>query len=63
MFWMGIYPQAFLRKMDTSVNHLLNQVKKKQTLYTQMNKDTDLKVLVVETTGKDIINTKEDISR
>ncbi|MFC2157297.1 NADH-quinone oxidoreductase subunit M [Acidobacteriota bacterium] len=35
MFWMGIYPQTFLRKLDTSVTHLLNQVKKKETVFAQ----------------------------
>ena len=26
VFWIGIYPNSFLRKMDASVNHLLKQV-------------------------------------
>ena len=26
IFWIGIYPNSFLRKMDASVNHLLKQV-------------------------------------
>ncbi len=30
MFWMGIFPKTFLRKMDTSINHLLNQIKKRE---------------------------------
>ncbi len=30
MFWMGIFPNTFLRKMDTSINHLLNQIKKRE---------------------------------
>lgn len=25
IFWIGIYPNSFLRKMDASVNHLLKQ--------------------------------------
>ncbi|MCJ7682568.1 MAG: NADH-quinone oxidoreductase subunit M, partial [Candidatus Aminicenantes bacterium] len=29
MFWMGIYPKTFLRKMDVSVTHLLDTIKKK----------------------------------
>lgn len=28
-FWIGIYPEPFLRKMDVSVNHLIEQVDKK----------------------------------
>ncbi len=31
MFWMGIYPKPFLRKMDTSVAYLLEQVKSKRS--------------------------------
>ncbi len=27
IFWMGIYPSIFLRKMDASVNHFIKQVK------------------------------------
>jgi NADH-quinone oxidoreductase subunit M len=27
IFWMGIYSQSFLRKMDTSVNHVLRHLK------------------------------------
>ncbi|MDN3512902.1 MAG: NADH-quinone oxidoreductase subunit M [Candidatus Brocadia sp.] len=26
IFWIGIYPNSFLKKMDTSVNHLLKQM-------------------------------------
>ncbi|TLD42712.1 MAG: NADH-ubiquinone oxidoreductase chain M [Candidatus Jettenia ecosi] len=29
IFWIGIYPNSFLRKMDASVNHLLKQVGEK----------------------------------
>lgn len=39
MFWMGIYPATFLRKMDVSVNHLLNQVKKREIFLTKVQKD------------------------
>jgi NADH-quinone oxidoreductase subunit M len=35
MFWMGIYPGTFLRKMDASVNHLVNQVKNRETYFSQ----------------------------
>jgi NADH-quinone oxidoreductase subunit M len=41
MFWMGIYPQTFLRKMDVSVNHLLNQVKKKEAVFAKAKKEKD----------------------
>lgn len=39
MFWMGIYPQTFLRKMDVSVNHLLNQINKKEKVFTEYKKN------------------------
>ncbi|MFO0793934.1 MAG: NADH-quinone oxidoreductase subunit M [Candidatus Brocadiaceae bacterium] len=29
IFWIGVYPNSFLRKMDASVNHLLKQVGEK----------------------------------
>jgi NADH-quinone oxidoreductase subunit M len=35
MFWMGLYPGTFLRKMDTSVQHLINQVKNRETYFSQ----------------------------
>ncbi|MCJ7580686.1 MAG: NADH-quinone oxidoreductase subunit M [Candidatus Aminicenantes bacterium] len=35
MFWMGIFPKTFLRKMDTSITHLLNQIKKREIVQMQ----------------------------
>lgn len=35
MFWMGLYPGTFLRKMDTSVQHLINQIKNRETYFSQ----------------------------
>ncbi len=35
MFWMGLYPGTFLRKMDTSVQHLINQVKNRETYFSR----------------------------
>jgi len=32
IFWIGIYPNSFLRKMDASVNHLLKQVGNKANI-------------------------------
>lgn len=43
MFWLGIYPQTFLRKMDVSVHHLINQVTKKEKIFTQIQKDHPIK--------------------
>ncbi len=33
MFWMGIYPQTFLRKMDASVSHYINRIKSKERVF------------------------------
>ena len=35
MFWMGIFPKTFLRKMDTSINHLMNLIKKREIVQLQ----------------------------
>jgi NADH-quinone oxidoreductase subunit M len=35
MFWMGVYPQTFLRKMDASVNHLLNRIHNRERIFVQ----------------------------
>jgi NADH-quinone oxidoreductase subunit M len=39
MFWMGVYPQTFLRKMDTSIDNLLKVVDKKKTLFIEAKKE------------------------
>jgi len=39
MFWMGIYPKPFLRKMDTSVTHLLNKVSRRERVFLKAEKD------------------------
>jgi NADH-quinone oxidoreductase subunit M len=39
MFGMGIFPKPFLRKMDVSVTHLLNQVNKKETPFAETSKE------------------------
>lgn len=33
MFWIGIYPHSFLRKMDSSVNLLLKKIEEKQKYF------------------------------
>jgi NADH-quinone oxidoreductase subunit M len=33
MLWMGIYPQTFLRKMDASVNRLLDRVHNREKIF------------------------------
>jgi NADH-quinone oxidoreductase subunit M len=47
MFWMGIFPQTFLRKMDTSIDFLLNKVKNREIVLTQNQKER-LTVLSVD---------------
>jgi NADH-quinone oxidoreductase subunit M len=46
MFWMGIYPQTFLRKMDASVSRLLDRVHNRERIFlresgrtTSLNRD------------------------
>lgn len=48
MFWMGIYPDAFLRKMDSSVVHLLNRVKNRQRVFVQETGTTGAKLAITE---------------
>lgn len=38
MFWMGIYPKPFLRKMDASVTHLLNTVNRRERVFLEAEK-------------------------
>jgi len=35
MFWMGIYPQTFIRKMDVSLGHYLNRIKNREKIFVQ----------------------------
>ena len=35
MFWIGLYPSTFLRKMDASSAHLLTQLRTERTLVVQ----------------------------
>ncbi|HCS48712.1 MAG TPA: hypothetical protein DIW61_10830, partial [Candidatus Aminicenantes bacterium] len=44
MFWMGIYPQTFLRKMDASVSRLLDRVHNREKIFLQESgRSTSLK--------------------
>jgi NADH-quinone oxidoreductase subunit M len=53
MFWMGVYPQPFLRKMDASVEKLINQINQKKTLFAEAQKENkllwDVKTMEIET--------------
>jgi NADH-quinone oxidoreductase subunit M len=42
MFWMGVYPQPFLRKMDASINKLVNQINQKKTLFTDAQQENKI---------------------
>jgi NADH-quinone oxidoreductase subunit M len=55
MFWMGLYPQPFLRKMDASVNKLINQINQKKTLFTETKKESELlwDIKTIENTAED----------
>jgi NADH-quinone oxidoreductase subunit M len=56
MFWMGVYPQPFLRKMDASVEKLINQINEKKTLFTEAQKENkilwDIETMETETTER-----------
>ena len=49
MFWMGIYPQTFLRKMDVSVSNLVNQVNRKEAIFTEAKTNSDPRSVIVLT--------------
>ncbi|NOR54472.1 MAG: NADH-quinone oxidoreductase subunit M [Candidatus Aminicenantes bacterium] len=62
MFWMGIQPNTFLRKMDSSVTHLLNKIKERGIIFTKAKKDQDVVLKIDHKTEKK--NTeKEEQSR
>lgn len=63
MFWMGIYPKPFLRKMDSSVTHLLNRVNKREIYFTEVQKDKNFPVKIEHEMTKEKNEEKEDKSR
>jgi NADH-quinone oxidoreductase subunit M len=42
MFFMGVYPKPFLRKMDASIQNLLNQVHRSETFIVEIKSDLKL---------------------
>lgn len=42
IFWIGIYPNSFLRKMDASVNHLLKKAGEKTDMVSGVQKQSNL---------------------
>ena len=63
MFWMGIYPKPFLRKMDSSVTHLLNRINKREIYFTEVQKDKNFPVKIEHEMTKEKNEEKEDKSR
>jgi len=39
VFWMGIYPRPFLKKMDSSVKDLLYHIKRKEKIFVQSEEE------------------------
>jgi NADH-quinone oxidoreductase subunit M len=60
MFWMGIYPKPFLRKMDSSVTHLLNRVNKKEVSVSQAQKKQELPIEIEKVTTQEKNEEKEE---
>jgi len=52
IFWIGIYPNSFLRKMDASVNHLLKQVGEKANIVSNVQAQNKLEQLQTNVTPK-----------
>ena len=60
MFWMGIYPKPFLRKMDSSVTHLLNRVNKKESSLSQAQIKQELPIEIENVTAQEKNKEKEE---
>ncbi|NQT79469.1 MAG: NADH-quinone oxidoreductase subunit M [Candidatus Aminicenantes bacterium] len=63
IFWMGIYPKPFLRKMDTSVSHLLDRLNKKEVYFTEAQKDNALPLIIEEELTQEKNEEKEEKPR
>jgi len=65
MFWMGIYPKTFLRKMDVSVTHLLDTIKKKEVIFAQsrITPDAVLPQILLPPDVPEILEEEEAIIR
>ncbi len=61
MFWMGIYPQTFLRKMDVSVSNLLNQVNRREVIFTKAKQENRRlpAFMITEAQEEEAIKTEE----
>jgi len=63
IFWMGIFPNMFLRKMDSSVTHLLNMVNTKKATISQTQKGEDLLVKIDDHALEEKNKDKEEQTR
>ncbi len=63
MFWMGIYPQSFLRKMDVSVNHLLDSINTRKIAFTEARKEKNLLPETAREKAKENHKETQEISR
>jgi NADH-quinone oxidoreductase subunit M len=63
MFWMGIYPQTFLRKMDSSVNHLLDSINTRKIAFTEARKEKNLLPEIAREKAKENYKETQEISR
>jgi NADH-quinone oxidoreductase subunit M len=61
MFWMGVYPQPFLRKMDASIAGLLNQVENREAVFTRLDRapSPPLKIPAIAPADADVETTDE----
>jgi len=60
MFWMGIYPRPFLKRMDSSVTHLLDRVNKKERVFVQKEKEKQLPVKIQDLENKEKQKKKDE---
>jgi len=63
MFWMGIYPQTFLRKMDSSVNHLIDSIKNREIVFTEARKAKNVQTESALEKAKESSKQKKESSR
>ncbi len=67
MFWMGIYPQTFLRKIDSSVAFLVNRIHNRERVFVMKDrpaaviKDATLKDVPLDKTAPEKANLAEDV--
>ncbi len=63
MFWIGIYPNFFLRKMDASVNFLLQKIEEKQKYFGLEMEPHKWRLIKPDLSEKEQSNPKENVSR